>query len=52
VALAQQLEHDGHEADALEGARSQFDVRVNGKLVFSKEREHRFPEYEEIAARL
>ena len=32
--------------------RSQFDVLVDGELIFSKQREHRFPEHEEILAAL
>jgi len=52
VSLATQLEHEGHDAAALEGQRSQFDVVVDGTLVFSKQREHRFPEYEEIVAKV
>jgi hypothetical protein len=35
-----------------EGAKSQFDVVADGDVVFSKEREHRFPELDEIRARL
>jgi hypothetical protein len=35
-----------------EGARSQFDVLVDDRLVFSKERERRFPELAEILAAL
>jgi selT/selW/selH-like putative selenoprotein len=31
-----------------EGATGQFDVIADGKLIFSKDREHRFPEHEEI----
>jgi hypothetical protein len=52
VSLAEQLEQDGHDARAVEGARSQFDVLADGELVFSKQREHRFPEYDEVAAKL
>ena len=52
MSLALELENDGHEARAVEGARSQFDVLADGELLFSKEREHRFPEYDEIAAKL
>jgi hypothetical protein len=52
VSLALELEQDGHDARALEGARSQFDVLADGKLVFSKQREHRFPEYDDIAAKV
>ena len=52
MSLALELEQDGHDVQALEGARSQFDVLADGELVFSKEREHRFPEYDEITAKL
>lgn len=34
----------GVEAVAVEGAVKQFDVAVGGALVFSKQREGRFPE--------
>ena len=36
----------------MEGAKSQFDVLVDGELVFSKQREGRFPEHDEILARV
>lgn len=36
----------------MEGAKSQFDVLVDGRLVFSKQREYRFPEHEEILVEL
>jgi predicted Rdx family selenoprotein len=52
VGLATELEQNGHDAAALEGRRSQFDVVVDGNVVFSKEREHRFPEPDEILAKL
>ncbi len=52
MSLAREREQDGPVARALAGARSQFDVIADGGLVFSKEREHRFPEYDEIAAKL
>jgi predicted Rdx family selenoprotein len=52
VSLAKELEGQGHEASAVAGERSQFDVLVDGELVFSKQREHRFPELDEITARL
>lgn len=38
----------GHEALALEGAKSQYDVVADGTLVFSKQREGRFPDDGEI----
>ncbi|HWO79801.1 Rdx family protein [Gaiella sp.] len=42
------LKDAGHEATATEGANSQYDVVADGALVFSKQREGRFPEEEEI----
>jgi predicted Rdx family selenoprotein len=36
----------------IEGAKSQFDVFADGDLVFSKQREGRFPEPAEILAAL
>jgi len=41
-----------HDATVVEGAKSQFDVLADGKLVFSKQREGRFPEPAEILAAL
>jgi hypothetical protein len=52
VSLADDLSQRGHDARAIEGAKSQYDVVVDGKLVFSKQREHRFPEREEILVAL
>jgi Rdx family len=52
VSLASELEARGHEARAVEGERSQFDVIADGELVFSKQREHRFPEPAEILVAL
>jgi hypothetical protein len=52
VSLARELQQNGHEAAANEGRRSQFDVLVGDAVVFSKEREHRFPELDEILAAL
>ena len=52
MSLANDLSERGHDARAIEGARSQYDVVVDGKLVFSKQREHRFPEFEEILVAL
>ena len=42
----------GHEAVALEGAKSQYDVVADGSLVFSKQSEGRFPEEDEVLALL
>jgi predicted Rdx family selenoprotein len=52
VSLANKLNEQGHEASASEGEKSQFDVIADGKLVFSKEREGRFPEEDEISRQL
>jgi len=48
VSLAEELGHQGHTASAVAGERSQFDVVADGSVVFSKQREHRFPELDEI----
>ena len=42
------LTEAGHDAVALEGEESQYDVVADGALVFSKQREGRFPEDDEI----
>jgi hypothetical protein len=52
VSLASELERKGHDAAAVEGQRSQFDVVADGDVIFSKQREHRFPEPDEIFAKL
>ncbi len=52
MSLANELAKRGHDADAIEGAKSQFDVVSDGKLVFSKQQEHRFPEQDEILVAL
>jgi predicted Rdx family selenoprotein len=36
----------------VEGEKSQFDVLADGTLIFSKQREGRFPEHEEIISSL
>jgi len=46
------LTKEGHDAAAVEGAKSQFDVVADGALVFSKQHEGRFPEEEELIAAL
>lgn len=46
------LERAGHEAIAIEGKTSQYDVVADGGLIFSKQREGRFPEEDEIVAAL
>jgi Rdx family len=46
------LSNVGHDASAVEGQKSQYDVVADGKLVFSKQHEGRFPEEDEVAALL
>ena len=46
------LNDAGHEAVAVEGDRSQYDVIADGSLVFSKQREGRFPEEDEVVTLL
>jgi hypothetical protein len=46
------LTGEGHDAEAVEGAKSQFDVVADGKLLFSKQRQGRFPEEDEVVAAL
>jgi predicted Rdx family selenoprotein len=41
-----------HDAEIVEGANGQFDVLADGNLIFSKEREGRFPEVDEIVSAL
>jgi selT/selW/selH-like putative selenoprotein len=40
------------EAEAEPGSTGQFDVLADGRLVFSKEQEGRFPEEDEVLALL
>jgi Rdx family len=42
----------GHTAEMSEGEHSQFDVLVDDRLVFSKQREGRWPELSEIFSAL
>jgi predicted Rdx family selenoprotein len=46
------LKAKGMDAVALEGANSQYDIVRDGELLFSKQREGRFPEDDEILAKL
>jgi predicted Rdx family selenoprotein len=46
------LTESGHEASAVAGAKSQYDVVADGTLVFSKQREGRFPEDDEVVTLL
>jgi hypothetical protein len=42
----------GHSAEMVPGEKSQFDVLVDDELVFSKQREGRWPELAEILGAL
>ena len=42
------LNGNGISAAIVEGAKSQYDVLADGELVFSKQREGRFPEDDEV----
>jgi predicted Rdx family selenoprotein len=42
----------GHVAEMHEGEKSQFDVVADGSIVFSKQREGRFPDPSEVIALL
>jgi hypothetical protein len=46
------LNAKGFSASIVEGAKSQYDVISDEELVFSKQAEGRFPEEDEILARL
>jgi predicted Rdx family selenoprotein len=41
-------ESTAHEAEVVSGEKSQFDVVADGNLIFSKQKEGRFPEHDEI----
>jgi len=47
-----ELKAHGFDALDIEGEKSQFDVVADGRLVFSKQREGRFPDRGEILAAL
>jgi predicted Rdx family selenoprotein len=41
-------ESTAHDAQAVSGEKSQFDVVADGRMIFSKQKEGRFPEHDEI----
>jgi len=41
-----------HEAEVVSGEKSQFDVVADGSLIFSKQKEGRFPDHSEIISAL
>jgi hypothetical protein len=46
--VAELKNRTSHEAEAVSGEKSQFDVVADGRLIFSKQREDRWPETDEI----
>ena len=48
ASLAAELNDAGHEASAEEGAKGQYDVFADGALIFSKQKQGRFPDGVEI----
>jgi archaellum component FlaF (FlaF/FlaG flagellin family) len=46
------LQEHGIDASATSGEKSQFDVIHDGELVYSKQKEHRFPEPGEVLSLL
>jgi len=50
ASLAAFLNEQGVEAAIAEGAQSQFDVVADGRLVFSKQEQGRWPDEDEILA--
>ena len=53
ASLAAELSDEtDHEATIEEGSKGQFDVLADGKLIFSKQQEGRFPGGAEIAVLL
>ncbi len=48
MSLEAELREQGFEAKATPGRKGQFDVLRDGKLLFSKDELHRFPEPGEI----
>ena len=52
MSLATELEERGHDAEAVPGEKSQFDVVADGTLVFSKQAEGRYPDADEVLAKL
>ena len=47
-----ELNAEGFDAEAAPGAKGQFDVSADGRLVFSKDERGRFPEDGEVLAAL
>ena len=52
MSLAEELKGHGFDASARSGTNGQFDVLRDGALLFSKHKEHRFPESGEVLSLL
>jgi predicted Rdx family selenoprotein len=52
ASLAAELNRAGYAAAPVPGEKSQFDVVVDGETIFSKQREGRYPEPDEVLAAL
>jgi hypothetical protein len=52
ASLAAELKEAGHDASIEEGSKGQYDVLAEGKLIFSKQAEGRFPQGDEVVALL
>ena len=52
ASLVAELNGTGHTAEMERGQKNQYDVLVDDKLVFSKEREGRWPTLDEILTAL
>jgi predicted Rdx family selenoprotein len=52
VSLADDLSREGFDASARTGTKGQFDVLRDGELIYSKHKEHRFPEPGEVLSLL
>ena len=52
ASLAAELNANGFDASITPGGKGQFDVNAGDSIIFSKQREGRFPEHEEVLAAL
>lgn len=48
ASLAAELNQAGYDATIEEGSKGQYDVLADGKVLFSKQQEGRFPEGAEV----
>jgi predicted Rdx family selenoprotein len=52
ASLAAELNQAGYDATIEEGSKGQYDVVTQGKVLFSKQAEGRFPELSDLLDRL